>query len=560
MKQETARESASGKPGCRVSRLPFSEIPHQSRLFVQYQNDPLSLKKFYPNVLASPDDVVSFIPTVLSNYTTDRGQLCDVLAEINTALDTGVLTGENIEKLRDLETVAVITGQQAGLFTGPLYTIYKALSAVKLARELTEKGIKAVPVFWAATEDHDFEEVSEAFFVDKIGSVTVAKYSPKSRIEGTPVGTVTIDGELVKMIEQVFDDLPRNEFSAEIPDRLAQIWAEGTKFGEAFGKTLAWLLGKFGIVYIDPMHPGVKRLSSPIFALAIDNVDAIVSSVVARGRELVDQGYHAQVLVEEDYFPLFWQDDEGRRLALRKAGEGVFKEKTGQRSFSVSELRQIAVNEPGRFSPGVMLRPVVQDFLFPTACYFGGGAEVAYFAQNSEVYRVLGRPATPVFHRQSFTVVEAKQRRVLTKFDLELKDLFDEKENTILDLAANSVSPETARLFAEVEERINTELNRLDQAVSNIEPTLAANVARRRQRIIYHIAALRKKSLLAKVRNDEISNRQIAQLFASLMPNGGLQERTINVFSFLNRYGLQFIDWIYDAIDLDDKDHRIIEL
>lgn len=560
MKQETARESASGKPGCPVSRLPFSEIPHQSRLFVQYQNDPLSLRKFYPNVLASPADVVSYLPTVLANYTTDRGQLCDVLAEINTAYGAGERTGENLAKLRDPETIAVITGQQAGLFTGPLYTIYKALSAVKLATELTEKGIKAVPVFWAATEDHDFEEVSEAFVIDATGAVTRSKYSPVGRTEGAPVGAVTIDSEIEKLLEQLFDDLPQNEFSAEIHERLAEFWADGSKFGKAFGKTLAWILRKYGIIYIDPMHEGVKRLSSPIYSAAIENVDQIVSSIVARGRELVDQGYHAQVLVEDDYFPLFWHDDEGRRLALRKAGEGVFKEKAGHRSFSVQELLQIAVNEPSRLSPGVMLRPVVQDLLFPTACYFGGGAEVAYFAQNSEVYRVLGRPATPVFHRQSFTIVEPKQRRVLTKFGLGLKDLFDSEENTILHLATNSVSPETARLFAEVEERINTEMNRLDQAVSDIEPTLAANVARRRQRIIYHIAALRKKSLLAKVRNHEISNRQISQLFASLMPNGGLQERTINVFSFLNRYGSQFIDWVYDAIDLEDKDHRIIEL
>lgn len=560
MKQETARESSPDEPDCRVSRLPFSDIPHQSRLFVQYQSDPLSLKAFYPNVLASPADIPNYIPTALENYKIHRNELCDVLTEINTVFDAGEQTFENIELLRASDTVAVITGQQAGLLTGPLYTIYKALSTVKLARELNDKGIKAVPVFWAATEDHDFEEVSETFFTEKTGELVGSKYVPKGRTEGTPVGSTTIDSDIEQLIEQLFDDLPQTEFSAEVHDGLAEIWAGGAKFGDAFGRTLAWVLRKFGIIYIDPMHAGIKRLSAPIFAAAIENVDEIVASVVDRGKELIEQGFHTQVLVEEDYFPLFWHDDEGRRLALRKAGDGVFKVKESRTSFSTSELRQIAVNEPERFSPGVMLRPVVQDFLFPTACYFGGGAEVAYFAQNSAVYRVLGRPVTPVFHRQSFTVVEAKQRRVMEKFGLDLSGLFGGKEEATLKLASDSVSPDTARLFAEVEERIITEMNRLDQAVSHIEPTLAKNVARRRQRIVYHIAALRKKSLLAKVRNDEIANRQIDELFAVLWPHDGLQERTINVFSHLNKYGLNFIDWIYDSIDLDDKEHRIIEL
>ncbi|MFT3746194.1 MAG: bacillithiol biosynthesis cysteine-adding enzyme BshC [Pyrinomonadaceae bacterium] len=560
MKQETDRESASDEPECRVLRLPFSDIPHQSQLFVQYQDDPLSLQKFYPNVLTSPAEIASYVPTALANYKTDRNDLCDVLGEINKETDAGERTFANIEVLRQSDSVAVITGQQAGLFSGPLYTIYKALSTVKLAQELSAKGINAVPVFWAATEDHDFEEVSEAFFIGRTGELGGVKYEPRDRMENTPVGAATIDVDLAKLMEEMFDDMPHSERSDEVRAKLGEIWSAGTRFGTAFGKTLAWVLGKFGIVQIDAMHKGIKRLSAPIYSAAIENVDEIVASVVDRGSELVAEGFHNQVLVEENYFPLFWHDEEGRRLALRKTREGVFRAKEYRNEFTIEELRQIAFNEPERFSPGVMLRPVVQDFLFPTACYFGGGAEVSYFAQNSEVYRVLGRPVTPVFHRQSFTVVEAKQRRAMEKFELDLTDLFGGKEEITVKLAGESVTPDTARLFAEVEERINTEMNRLDQAVSHIEPTLAKNVARRRQRIVYHIAALRKKTLLAKVRNDETAQRQIDELFASLWPNGGLQERKLNVFSYLNKHGLNFIDWIYDAIDLEDKEHRIIEL
>ncbi len=560
MKQETARESSPEKPGCRVSRLPFSDIPHQSRLFVQYQSDPLSLKKFYPNALVSPAEIASYIPTVLDKYKTDRNEVCDALAEINTAVSASERTQKNIRLLRESDTVAVVTGQQAGLFTGPLYTIYKALSTVKLAELLNQQGIKAVPVFWAATEDHDFDEVSQAFFTDKTSRLLASKYVPVSRVEAMPVGSELIDGEMKNIIAAVFDDLLRTEFSAELREVLLSLWAEGVNFGEAFGRALMSILGKFGIVYVDPMHGAIKRLSAPIYMAAINKVDEIVARVVERGSELIASGYHKQLLVEDDYFPLFWHDDDGRRLALRKTHEGVYRAKDSRRVFATAELREIAENDPQRLSPSVILRPIVQDYLFPTACYFGGGAEIAYFAQNSEVYRELGRPVTPVFHRQSFTIVEAKQNRVLEKFGIDLSCLFEGKDETILMVAAESVSPETGRLFAEVEERINAEMNRLDQAVSQIEPTLTANLAKRRRKINYHIATLRKKTLSAMVQRDAIAHRQIDELFATLLPNGELQERVINIFSYLNKYGLNFIDWIYEAIDLDDKDHRIIEL
>ncbi len=560
MKQEIAREPSPDRAGFEVSRLPFSEIPHQSRLFIEYLRDPVSLRRYYPNACPSPAQIESFIPEVLSKYSSDRDKLCDALLEINNAAGSSQKTRDNIKLLREPDTVAIVTGQQAGLFTGPLYTVYKALSAVSLAAKLSKTGIKAVPVFWTASEDHDFEEVSEAFFIHKNGELTLKKYKPESYSEDLPVGSIKIDDKIDETIASIFADIPNTEFSGEIRKLLADCWSNGIYFSEAFAKMLASITGKYGIIFIDPMHAGIKRLSAPIYSLAIENSVEIVSGVISRGRELKNEGFHSQVLVEDDYFPLFWHDDSGRRVALRKTENGEYRAKGGRREFTSSELRQIAMDEPQRFSPGVMLRPVVQDFLLPTACYFGGAAEIAYFAQNSEVYRVLERPVTPVFHRQSFTLAAAKHRRVFEKFDLDLNQLFEGMEKTLLRLAANTFSQDTARLYGEAEEIINTQLNGIDHAVSLIDTTLLANVAKRRRKIIYHIAALRKKTLLAEIRSDEIVARQIGDLFAALLPHGELQERSLNIVTFLNKYGLNFIDWIYEAIDLEDKEHRIIKL
>jgi bacillithiol biosynthesis cysteine-adding enzyme BshC len=558
LKQESARESINGKTQFRISDLPFAQIPAQSRLFLEYQTDPLSLKRFYPNAVASPSDIARFAPEVLANYKTDRTALCDALTEINNKAGAGEKTLANIELLRQSTTVAVLTGQQAGLFTGPLYTIYKAMSAIKLAHELRLQGTTAVPVFWAATEDHDLEEVSRTYLLANDGGLIESDYVADDRFNGLPVGDVKLDDSVFRLIDEIFSELSDTAFSADLKTQLMDAWKAGSGFGEAFIKSLAKVFADLGLIFIDPMHSEIKQLASPIYVSAIERADEMVSAIRDRDRVLVAEGFHSQVLVEEDYFPLFWHDDEGKRRSLRKTGDGVYRTKETRLELTRDDLIEFAANEPQRLSPGVMLRPVVQDYLLPTVCYFGGAAEIAYFAQNSEAYRVLERPVTPIHHRQSFTIVEHKHRRVLDKFGLELSDLFAGIEEVSLDIA--QASSEASRSFDEAEEKINAELDRIASQVTEIDATVAANFAKRRRKMIYHIGATRKKTLLAQMRNDEVASRQLAGLFTSLLPNGGLQERSLNVFTFLNKFGPNFIDWLYEAIDLEDKDHRIVDL
>ncbi len=561
LQQEIAREFPTGDAELKVSRVSFSAFPRQSRLFLEYQRDPHSLKKFYPNALSSLSDLAPYSEHVLPDYTTDRNSLCNALTDFNTSIEAGQRTADNINLLRTDNAVAVVTGQQAGLFTGPLYTVYKALTAIKLAGQLRSMGINAVPVFWIATEDHDLDEVSRTSFIGKGGELFQPQYQPRDNDRDVPVGNVVIGGSMSVLIEELFENLPASEYSEDLRILLTSCWAKDSKFGFAFAKTLAAILRDHGLIFIDPMDERIKELAAPIYADAVRKADEITERVGKRSRELESEGFHSQVLVEDDYFPLFWQDDQGRRKALRKSSDGRYRPKGDRgREFTRTELERMAVSDPERFSPGVMLRPVVQDYLLPTVCYLGGAAEIAYFAQNSEVYSALGRLVTPILHRQSFTIMGSGSRKVLDKYDLTITDLFDGLEATLIKLAETKISAKSAQMFAEVEEVINSQLHRLDQRLSQVDPTLAANLATRRRKIIYHIAALRKKTLLAELRQHETANRQIADLFTSLLPIGELQERSINVFTYLNNFGPRFIDWIYQSIDLEDKDHRIIDL
>ena len=549
--------SSSGGAELRVESVPFSDIPGQSRLFLRYLADPLSLKIYYPNAVASHQQLADLVPQVLDSYTVDRDPLCGALSRMNA--EGSDRTRANIELLRSRDTVAVVTGQQAGLFSGPLYTIYKALTAVRLSECLRERGRNAVPVFWAATEDHDFDEISSVNVIDSEGRLRAVKTAAPPGESGFPVGKINFDASISDSIEEVFALLPHTQFSNDIRDLITETYTEGRTFGSAFTSLIGRLFAGHGLIVVDPLDGELKRLAAPIYGEAVRRSTEINGALLERNAPLRAEGYEPQVLVEQDYFPLFWHSDDGRRLALRKI-DGEIAAPAERRKFSVDELVEAAAREPERFSPGVMLRPVVQDYLFPTVCYFGGGAEIAYFAQNSEVYRTLGRPVTPILHRQSFTVIEPKHVRTMKEYAIEFADLLGSRDDLAERIVREIVDPANSRLFPDAEEKINVELNRLDRHLSDIDPTLARNLATRRRKIIYHIGALNKKFHRARLEKDGIASRRLSSLFDSLYPQEQLQERALNVIPFLNKHGRYFLDWVYRSIDLDDRGHRIMRL
>lgn len=560
MKQERARESGSVDPDIRITRLPFSELPGQSKLFLQYLDDPLSLKEFYPGALPSPADSRARYDEVISSYVVDRSAVCRALERTAISVGAPEASLANIRRLGDPAAVAVVTGQQAGLLGGPLYTIYKALSAIKLAEQLTSEGIPAVPVFWGATEDHDFVEVAETFVLNAEGRLHRIAVPLERPIVNASVGATDLTDQMLRVVEEGLGDISHTQFSDPLRSSVRESWQPGMNFGTSFGRTLMSLLGDRGLIYLDPRDPSLKALAAPITRLAVERADAMTRRLLDRGRALKQRGFHEQVVFEENHFPLFWHDENGGRWALRTVGDGGYLAKDNGTRFDREELARLAVEEPTRLSPGALLRPVVQDFLLPTICYFGGAAEIAYFAQNSVVYEELERPATPIFHRQSLTLIERKHQRTLDKLNWDLTTLFADRTELRAVAAEQADGVNIGRAFADAEEIINGQLNMLDQTISGIDVTVANNLATRRRKIVYHLGAIRKKTLEAKLRNDRTLNRQIETLFDALIPNGHLQERVLNVFSVINSLGPGVIDTIADALDVNDTAHRVLEL
>ncbi|MGI8544018.1 MAG: bacillithiol biosynthesis cysteine-adding enzyme BshC [Aridibacter sp.] len=538
--------------------LSFAEIPGQSKLFIDYQNNSGQIENFYPS---KNKGFAKIAEDVLANYKIDRNRLCDILLEKNIEYKVGEKTLGNINKLRGEDCVAIIAGQQAGLFSGAMYTIYKALSAVKLAEELTIQGIKAVPLFWIASEDHDFDEANKTFVIDEAGNLNTITNKTESIKEHTPVAYIELGENIPKTIDDYFDSLPHTEFTDEIKQLLTETYQADESYSSAFARLILKLFGEYGIILICPMNEGLRQLCTPIFNEAIEKHEVMTRELLKRNEQLEEKGYHTQVLVPEDFFPFFYIDKDNKRNALRFDKEtNLVNSLYSDISFTKADLLEIAKNSPQQLSPNVLMRSVVQDFLFPTVCYYGGSAEIAYFAQNEVIYKILNRPVTHFRHRSSFTIVDPKSQRTLDKYDLQFKDVFRGVENLLAEVIEKFIAENTAETFAEVEETINVQLNELDKMLRESDPTLSDNLANRRRKILWHIETLRKKFHRAETFKNDVLHRRIEYAINLLYPRCALQERTMNVFYFLNLYGENFIDWIYQAIDSDEKEHQILFL
>ena len=557
---EPACHSTPEESGLRVETLSFDRIPHQSRLFLDYLRDPIALREFYPSAVRFHHELPGRAPQVLAAYQADRNSVCNALQDMNAAWGAGEETLQNIERLREADCVGVVSGQQAGLFSGPLYTIYKALSAVKLAGCLTQRNTKAVPVFWIATEDHDFPEVAKAEFIGRDCKLAHVEVSAEFHKEGQPVGRVVIGPSIGPVVDQLLELLPSSEFTPDLEALLRDAWRPGRSYGEAFARMMTSLLGRHGLVLLDPLDQRLKALAAPLYATAALRAHEIATAIEVRSQKLVDRGYHAQVTASENSFPLFIHDAAGARHALTRSADGKYTTKDADEAYTVAELSQLALAHPEQFSPNVTLRAVIQDYLLPTIAYYGGSSEIAYFAQTAEVYRLLERPITPILPRSSLTMIERHTGRVLERYGLTPADLFAGPENVLKRVVEEHLGAETAKSFEKTEGGVNNDLDDLREQLRSIDPTLADALETGRRKINYQLEGLRTRFHRAQMSRDEAAHRQLQRAFDQLYPNKELQERHINITSLLARHGRYVIEWIYNAINIGSNEHQIVYL
>jgi bacillithiol biosynthesis cysteine-adding enzyme BshC len=450
-----------------------------------------------------------------------------------------------LDKLAQPGTVAIITGQQVGLFSGPVYTIYKALTAIRIANDLNASGISAVPMFWLATEDHDFAEVDHSFAFGPDHKPVRMTLSADGGSSPKPVGERTIIAAPIEELRRTLAGLP---FADEAVDLASRAYATGQTLGGAFTSLLRELFGKWNLLFIDPMHPSIRAHAAPILSEAVNRMPSLISGVMERSADLVRRGYHAQVLVDNQTSLVFALRN-GERIALRRTAEGF----TGAgRKWSAAELAEDAA----QLSPNALLRPVVQDYMFPTAAYVGGAAELAYLAQSAVLYAdLLGRQPV-AFPRAGFTVIDERSSKRMAKYRLSPTDLFCPERQLRETLASRLVPAGLSQRLESTKVAVSAALDALDRDLVRFDVSQSKALATSRRKIEYQMSKMVRKTGMQLLAKNEEADRDAGTLSGLVYPNGHLQERVYSVLPFLATFGPQFIDDIHGHVQVECPDHQ----
>lgn len=537
--------------------IPTSRLPHLPRLVDDYHHDYGQVREFFDGDFR---DAAAFGRQTERTRARRlaRGELAAILSEQNLGYGCDPSTLGSIEAIGREQACAVVTGQQAGLFSGPLYTIYKALTAIKLAERLSRNGPgTCVPVFWLASDDHDLAEIDHIVLADKDNRLEEIRCGMPPGEPRTPASALVLPPEISDCLRRLEDLTPDSEFKAALMAELSEDYRPGRGWVEAFGRWMTRLFRARGLVLIDASDRRLKALGGEVFSREIAEGSASTPPALTASRRLRQAGYEIQVPLHEGILNIFYAERE--RRSVRWDGR-AFEIAGPRETFSKDAFLALAREKPFLFSPNVLLRPIYQDFLLPTVAYVGGPGEIAYFAQLKGVYEGFGLPMPVIYPRKSLTVVEQKIDRVLAKYHLDIPDLWGGADGLVRSLGEGAVPEPLSRAVRLAAAHVEQDFEPIIRDVAAFEPTLKESAELARGKMVQQVRFLEGKIVRAAKKRNDIAVGQIRKAGDHLYPCGHLQERVLNIVPFLLKYGPAFMDKLDQAIDLDVHDHQILTL
>jgi bacillithiol biosynthesis cysteine-adding enzyme BshC len=516
-------------PAC----IRHTDLPGTSKLFADFSYHFDKVAKFYRHDPHEPGSFAAAAAEV--DYPADRrASLVDALRRQNPSGSAA------LARLAEPGTLAVVTGQQVGLFGGPAYTIYKALTAARLARTLSDRGIPAVPIFWLASEDHDFKEISLAWSFDSsLHPVRLDVEAPSDvRDRPVPAGPVRPEAFPIPALAESLKGFPHAD---QVIAEVEQAYRPGTSMAEGFRALIEKILAPLGLLFLDPLDPAIRRICAPFMSEALRATPDLKAALIERGSELTAAGYHAQVLVDPKT-SLFFLLENGERVPLR---------------LKDSEFVSLC-DRAADVSPNALLRPVMQDYLLPTVAYVGGPGELAYFAQSEVIYkRLLGRMPV-MFSRAGFTILDARAERLLARYKLSVPEALV-PENALRDRVAHAlVPPELEQSLDAATSEVERQVGTLSGQLEQFDPTLTAALSKSQAKIRHQMQKIRLKTAREILRRDREAASGSDHLHQLLFPHRHMQERFYSILPFLAKYGFDLPQHIYEALELSCPDHRII--
>tara|TARA_B100001123_G_C15337074_1_gene1033274 strand:+ start:2097 stop:3716 length:1620 start_codon:yes stop_codon:yes gene_type:complete len=533
--------------------IDIHRFPWIKALSVDYSSAYTRLAEFFPGNPADEETWVKALSNT-KNFKRQRKQLVELLTVQQKRREAPKEALLATQKLKDKETVAVVTGQQAGLFGGPLYTLLKAITTIQLSRHLSNKfNIVAVPVFWIHSEDHDWNEIRTFQLLNSEFELKKISLSDRPGDSDRAAGSIILGKETSEALSALEKALPVTEFTENLIANLKKAYRQEATMGEAFGRLLENILGRRGLVVYDSSDPASKPLVAKIFTDEIKNAGQTNYLVKEAGKLLEAKGYHSQATPTEGNLALFFLDK--KRLQIRhKKGDYFF----GDKKETLKSLSELARQQPELFSPNVLLRPIVQDAIFPTVCYVAGPGELAYLAQLGSTYKSFEVPMPVIYQRASATLIDANTRRFIDRYKIPIEQLQADDEKALNNLIANLLPVSVENTFQETTDSINHSFETLTRNLSVIDSTLEGASHSTLKRIQDNLNKLRGKTTQASKRKNEVLHRQFLHAKNQIFPGGKPQERNLGFIYFLNRYGPSLIDRLNEALTLDTEKHWIL--
>jgi bacillithiol biosynthesis cysteine-adding enzyme BshC len=539
-----------------VECYPITVLPHLAKLFREYtelRTAPADapVRRFYAS---SPFDE-RWKQGTNPSLQPDRKLLVDTLTAQAVSFNAGESTFANLDKLRD-GARAVVTGQQVGLFGGPLLTLLKAATAIRKAQVASKAGVPHVPIFWMATEDHDLDEVNQVALLGKHGVETLRSTFPDHKQQ--PVGDLKLGPQIEAVVAQAEELLAY----APITELLRETYTPADTLASAFGKFLTGVFREHGLIVIDASTRAFHAMGAPVLRYAIEHADELHTAVVMRGAELASAGYSSQVLVNDDSTLLFLVDDHGQRLPLRrpKQASGERAWKAGTHDYSTEELLAILETSPERLSPNALLRPIFQDSILPTSAYVGGPAEIAYFAQCRPIFEAILGAATPALPRLSATLVPPAIRTVMDRHELTLRDAMTTSDELSQRLAARAMPIEGKRKIAAAGNALDEELKDVERWMSAMDANLGKSAGVAASKMRYQMNRLRRLAANWQLEREAHLRKHADAITLNLFPKGIVQERLLAGIQLLALSTVDLATTLVENGEQDCPGHRVFDI
>ncbi|ANS49783.1 hypothetical protein BM86_11260 [Bacillus thuringiensis] len=488
-----------------------------------------------------------------------RQDLVAHLLEYNTKLQVGESTLQNVKALGDENTYVVIAGQQAGLLTGPLYTIHKVISILQLAKEKEESlGVKVVPVFWIAGEDHDMDEINHTFVAKNKKMKKTIFYDRNPKKASASESELSVE-DCRSWIEEIFKTYPETNFTKDVLKFVDDALKKSNTYVDFFAHLITKIFANSGLILVDSHHPELRKLEIPFFKRIISKYKEVQEGLRNQQEVIKELGYKPIIETKSHAVHIFMEIDNER--VLLEEHQGKFVGKDGAHSFSYEELIEEMERNPARFSNNVVTRPLMQEYVFPTLAFIGGPGELAYWSELQQVFHTVGFQMPPVVPRLTITYVE---RDIATDlFDLQLRES-DPFLNDVDKLRENWLSNRVEEPIDDHFEKAKKEIAdihiSLQQFVKKIEPGLGAFAGKNELKINEQIELLERMLKRNVEKKYEVQLNKFRRIQFALRPLGAPQERVWNVCYYLNQFGLDFVDRVMENPFSWDGKHHVIKL